>query len=120
MGELGNDARYYHQAVGDYVKELAIDQLLSLGVLSQSASDVFTEQSIQKGKHFSERLALANYLFHTIEQHIDNGLEDIAILVKGSRSAHMELVVTDIMNWFNDGNRESTRFSSNQNIKGVS
>ena len=120
MGELGNDARYYHQAVGDYVKELAIDQLLSLGVLSQSASDVFTDQTIPKGKHFSERLSLVNYLFHTIEQHIDNGLEDIAILVKGSRSAHMELVVTDIMNWFNEGNRESTRFSSNQNIEGVS
>jgi UDP-N-acetylmuramoyl-tripeptide--D-alanyl-D-alanine ligase len=120
MGELGSDARHYHQEVGDYAKELGINQLLSLGVLSQSASDVFSLKSLKTGKHFSQREELAKYLFNTLEQHIDNGLEDIAILVKGSRSAHMELVVTDVINWFNEGNRESTRYSSIQNIEGVS
>jgi UDP-N-acetylmuramoyl-tripeptide--D-alanyl-D-alanine ligase len=120
MGELGSDARQYHQEVGNCVKELSINQLLSLGVLSQSASDVFSSSSLQTGKHFSEREKLIRYLFSELVLHIENGQEDIAILVKGSRSAHMELVVTDVINWFNEGNIDSTRFSSNHNIKGVS
>lgn len=120
MGELGCDARHYHQEVGDYAKELGINQLLSLGVLSQSASDDFSSKSGQTGKHFSQRVELTNYLFNELEQHIGNGLENIAILVKGSRSAHMELVVADLINWFNEGTRKSTRYSSIQNIEGVS
>ncbi|MBU2894841.1 UDP-N-acetylmuramoyl-tripeptide--D-alanyl-D-alanine ligase [Colwellia sp. D2M02] len=129
MGELGADARSYHEEVGYYAKELGIDQLFSLGVLSQSASDVFSkkeleQQSAEQGQHFSQRLELMNRLCKQIEQYLAQGQQDIAILVKGSRSAKMELVVADIMNWFNEGSsdntRDGTRYSCKQNEEGVS
>ncbi len=85
MAELGEKARYYHEQVGEYAKQKGIDKLYTLGVLGQSASDVFTEQ----GRHFS---CLEQMVEHINQQLL---LEkcDISILVKGSRSARMELVV---------------------------
>ncbi|MFT2090155.1 UDP-N-acetylmuramoyl-tripeptide--D-alanyl-D-alanine ligase [Paraglaciecola sp. 2405UD69-4] len=85
MGELGEKARFYHEQVGEYAKEKGIDQLFSLGVLSQSASDVFEDQ----GKHFSGLEQLVEY----VNQNVTTEKCDISILVKGSRSAKMELVV---------------------------
>ncbi|MEP0174890.1 MAG: UDP-N-acetylmuramoyl-tripeptide--D-alanyl-D-alanine ligase [Paraglaciecola sp.] len=85
MGELGEKARYYHEKVGEYAKEKGIEQLFSLGVLSQSASDVFAGQ----GKHFRTLESLVAY----ISENVSIEKCDISILVKGSRSAKMELVV---------------------------
>lgn len=85
MGELGDKARFYHEKVGEYAKQHGVDKFYSLGVLSQHASAAFEEH----GGHFTE-------LNKLIEQMI-NDLQyeqcDISILVKGSRSARMELVV---------------------------
>ena len=50
MGELGERARYYHEKVGEYALERGISCFYSLGVLSQSASDVFDAN----GQHFSD------------------------------------------------------------------
>jgi UDP-N-acetylmuramoyl-tripeptide--D-alanyl-D-alanine ligase len=85
MAELGEEARYYHQQVGEYAKQKGIDKLYTLGVLSQSASDVFAEQ----GYHFNHLPQMIEHITELTlsEQH------DISILVKGSRSARMELVV---------------------------
>ncbi|WP_394172675.1 UDP-N-acetylmuramoyl-tripeptide--D-alanyl-D-alanine ligase [Thalassotalea litorea] len=91
MAELGEDARAYHQEIGEYAKAQGIDNLLTLGVLSQSASDVYEQQ----GRHFSSRELLLDYLV----QLIANETQPITILVKGSRSARMELVVADIAKW---------------------
>ncbi|MCF2948603.1 UDP-N-acetylmuramoyl-tripeptide--D-alanyl-D-alanine ligase [Paraglaciecola aquimarina] len=85
MAELGEKARYYHEKVGEYAKQQGIDELYSLGVLSQSASAVFE----QKGKHFSELAQMIEFL----NEHVIFEKCDISILVKGSRSARMELVV---------------------------
>lgn len=85
IGELGEKARHYHEQVGEYAKQKGIDSLFSLGVLSQSASDVFASQ----GKHFSQLEQLVDY----INQQFLAEKCDINILVKGSRSARMELVV---------------------------
>lgn len=85
MAELGEDAREYHQQVGEYAQEKGIDQLFSLGVLSQSASDVYQQPS----RHFSTREQLVNQL----EQDVLSESKKITILVKGSRSARMELLV---------------------------
>lgn len=85
MAELGEKARYYHEKVGEYAKQKGIDQLYTLGVLSQSASDVFASQ----GRHFS----LLEPLVEFINQQTMSEECDISILVKGSRSARMELVV---------------------------
>ncbi|QDP00341.1 UDP-N-acetylmuramoyl-tripeptide--D-alanyl-D-alanine ligase [Thalassotalea sp. PS06] len=91
MAELGEDARAYHQEIGEYAQKQGIDNLLTLGVLSQSASDVYE----QKGRHFSSRELLLDYL----KQLLETERQPITILVKGSRSARMELVVADIAEW---------------------
>ena len=85
MAELGEKARYYHEQVGEYAKQKGIDHLYTLGVLSQSASDVF----IDKGRHFSSLELMVEF----INQQLLPEKCDISILVKGSRSARMELVV---------------------------
>jgi len=102
MGELGNEARSYHQEVGEYAKDLAVNTLLSLGVLSQSASDAFAKGNTnnENSQHFNQRELLVSYLTALIAEQLTAGLQDIAILVKGSRSAHMENVVKDIIQWF--------------------
>ena len=86
MAELGEKSRYYHEQVGNYAKQKGIDQLYTLGVLSQSASDVFASQ----GKHFSQLETLNDYML----SQLSGEQRDITILVKGSRSAKMERVVT--------------------------
>ena len=85
IGELGEKARFYHEQVGDYAKQKGIDKLYTLGVLSQCASDVFVDQ----GCHFSRLEKMVEF----INQQTLSEKCDISILVKGSRSARMELVV---------------------------
>ena len=91
MAELGADARSYHQEVGCYAKSLGIDNLLTLGVLSQATADAFKVNA----SHFSDRAVLLESLKSTI----NTEAQQISILVKGSRSAKMELVVQDILAW---------------------
>ncbi|MFT6897010.1 MAG: UDP-N-acetylmuramoyl-tripeptide--D-alanyl-D-alanine ligase [Paraglaciecola sp.] len=86
MAELGERARFYHQQVGQYAQEKGIDQLYSVGVLSQSASDVFAKN----GRHFSDKSTLVSALTACLSTE----KRDISILVKGSRSARMEDVVS--------------------------
>lgn len=95
MGELGADARSYHQEVGEHACACKIDDLLTLGVLSQSTSDAYNKKSGKKSSHFSERAPLIARLKELVVEEE----QQISILVKGSRSAHMELVVQDIMQW---------------------
>lgn len=83
MGELGEKARYYHELVGQHAKQKGIDNVFTLGVLSQSASDEFG------GKHFSD----INLLVEHVSNILSGEQRDITILVKGSRSARMERVV---------------------------
>jgi UDP-N-acetylmuramoyl-tripeptide--D-alanyl-D-alanine ligase len=101
MGELGADARRYHQEVGEYAAKQKLTDVLTLGVLSQSSTDAFvvaqqqqkTSQNKQEcGHHFSSRAQLMTYL----QSIVLNEPQDISILVKGSRSAHMEYVVEAI------------------------
>lgn len=99
MGELGSEARSYHQEVGEFAKEQGIDILLTLGVLSQNTSDAFAHQNEALSKHFSERKDLSAYLFSQLTHNNNNQDLNINILVKGSRSAHMENVVEDIISW---------------------
>lgn len=95
MGELGSDARRYHQEVGEHAKAKGIDDLLTLGVLSQSTSDAFYHGKDTPAQHFSIREKLLSRLTELLQ----GEAQQITILVKGSRSAHMEYVVADIINW---------------------
>lgn len=88
MKELGEKARFYHEKVGEYAKEKGIDYLYTMGVLSQSASDVFAENS----GHFSD----VESLMEAMQNDLLMQKRDISILVKGSRSSKMERVVEAI------------------------
>ncbi|WP_445428456.1 UDP-N-acetylmuramoyl-tripeptide--D-alanyl-D-alanine ligase [Alishewanella sp. HL-SH05] len=88
MGELGTNARLYHEEIGEYAKAAGINLLFTVGVLSQSASDVFKQQ----GAHFSQRQTLITQLLPIIVAETA-----VTLLVKGSRSAKMELVVQDLL-----------------------
>ncbi len=104
MGELGVEARSYHQEVGEYAQKRGIDDLLTIGVLSQSTSDAFNKKNNEQGMHFSEREKLVAQL----KMLLAGEEQQISILVKGSRSAHMEYVVQDIINW-HDGQFQEER-----------
>ncbi|GAA0354392.1 UDP-N-acetylmuramoyl-tripeptide--D-alanyl-D-alanine ligase [Bowmanella denitrificans] len=88
MAELGEKARFYHEEMGQYALSRGVDNLFSLGVLSQQASDQFGAA----GRHFSEVDALIAYL----QGELQSEQRDISILIKGSRSARMERVVKAI------------------------
>lgn len=86
MAELGDKARHYHEEVGELAKNEGIDMLYTLGVLSQSASEVYGDH----GQHFSDIEPLLDELYKELHPTHD----DITILVKGSRSARMDRVIT--------------------------
>ncbi|OCQ20216.1 UDP-N-acetylmuramoyl-tripeptide--D-alanyl-D-alanine ligase [Pseudoalteromonas luteoviolacea] len=89
MAELGEEARAYHQEVGEYAQQHDIDALFSLGVLSRYASEIFE----QPNRHFSTREHMLEALFEFIGQ----DSKRCTVLVKGSRSARMELLVSDLI-----------------------
>lgn len=90
MGELGEDARKYHHEVGEYALAQGIDELFTLGVLSKCASDVFGLPN----RHFSNR----EQMLQQIQNSISKVDKKITLVVKGSRSSRMELLVTDLVN----------------------
>lgn len=98
MGELGKNARIYHEEVGDYAIESGIDGLYTLGVLSQSASEVFNGRG---GKHFDQKESLISALKAQVEEH-----KELTILVKGSRSAQMEQVVEALLGSYTPSNKK--------------
>ncbi|MBL4942377.1 MAG: UDP-N-acetylmuramoyl-tripeptide--D-alanyl-D-alanine ligase [Colwellia sp.] len=113
MGELGSEARHYHQEVGEFAKEQGINVLLTLGVLSQNTSDAFARNNKAISEHFSEKRQLNEYLFSLLEHDSDRSEKNVTqeqqILVKGSRSAHMEYVVEDIITWHANHDENSHR-----------
>lgn len=88
MGELGANARAYHEDIGEHAIGTGIDNLYSLGVLSQSASEVFNGHG---GKHFSQLDAIVQAILQRLTE--QQGQQPVTVLIKGSRSAHMERVV---------------------------
>jgi UDP-N-acetylmuramoyl-tripeptide--D-alanyl-D-alanine ligase len=111
MAELGSDARSYHQEVGEYAKEQGINVLLTLGVLSQNTSDAFERKYGAISEHFNDKEILKDYLLNLLKCETNDSQEfatqEINILVKGSRSAHMEYVVEDIISWHAQQQEES-------------
>jgi len=115
MGELGSDAKHYHQEVGSFAKAQGIHTLLTLGELSQHTHDAFVQNTQANSKHFSERSELSSYLFSLLSPDNKTQESNINILVKGSRSAHMENVVEDIINWHSNHSNNNTCQASKDN-----
>jgi len=82
MGELGESADELHRQVGRDARELGIDRLYATGEMSRYATEAFGEN----GFYFSRQQQLIEAL---LPQMNDN----TTVLVKGSRSSHMEHVV---------------------------
>jgi UDP-N-acetylmuramoyl-tripeptide--D-alanyl-D-alanine ligase len=123
MGELGCEARRYHQEIGEFAQEQGINVLLTLGVLSQNTSDAFARNNAAISEHFSDKKMLDDYLFNLLineNDHDQNSTvqesttQEVNILVKGSRSAHMEYVVEDIINWHAHQQKESQLLGQNK------
>ncbi len=82
MGELGAEASELHRQVGLDAQALGIDRLYATGELSRAASEAFGEN----GFFFKQQQQLIDALLPQMNR-------DITVLVKGSRSSHMERVV---------------------------
>lgn len=86
MAELGEFGRQCHEDVGEIARREKIDKLYSCGVLTQFSHIAFKGA----GKHFTNQ----NDLIKQLKQ---EAKANTTILVKGSRSAHMEKVVQALM-----------------------
>lgn len=86
MAELGADAEAMHREMGELARQRGLDALYTLGPLSMAASEAFAAGVEQPLHNFREHEALLAALKHELNQ-------DTTVLVKGSRSARMELVV---------------------------
>lgn len=122
MAELGSEARSYHQEVGEYAKEQGIEVLFTLGVLSQNTSDAFARNNTAVSEHFSDRGALSAQLFSLLNSQNESSNNQknnnkCQILVKGSRSAHMEYVVEDIISWYKNKENQSQYINLNKQDK---
>ncbi len=82
MGELGENSDELHENAGNYAKENGVDSLYSFGTLAAKAAKNFGGNGFCYDKHEDMINALRNELS-----------QDVTLLVKGSRSMHMEYVV---------------------------
>ena len=82
MGELGDDELAMHADVGRYAAAAGVEQLFTLGALSEHASAAFGSG----GQHFDSRQDLIDALLPLLGS-------GVAVLIKGSRSSGMENIV---------------------------
>jgi UDP-N-acetylmuramoyl-tripeptide--D-alanyl-D-alanine ligase len=87
MAELGDDSLKLHQEIGEYAKNNNITYLLTVGKDSHKASQAFSN----KPSHFKHIRDLQSQLLENWELYG-------TILVKGSRSMHLEDLVENLMN----------------------
>ncbi|WP_226665759.1 UDP-N-acetylmuramoyl-tripeptide--D-alanyl-D-alanine ligase [Microbulbifer aggregans] len=85
MAELGPEADQAHKDMGQLARERGIDQLYTLGPLSVAAAVAFAAGRQHVQKHFPDRDALIKALSPELDG-------NTTVLVKGSRSARMELI----------------------------
>ncbi len=85
MAELGDNSLLLHKQIARYAKDSAIDYLFAVGVYAQMMASEFGENGIA----FSDHHALIDHLTLVVSA-------KSTVLVKGSRSSHMELIVNAI------------------------
>lgn len=90
MGELGENEISYHRAVGEEIKNLKFDLLLTVGDLSRYISDVNATKSV----HYATTDGCSYYLKNNIK-------DGDWILLKASRAMHFEKIIENL----NGGNK---------------
>ena len=83
MRELGPDAASIHEDAGRAARAVGIDRLYTLGAMAGHAADGYGEQA--------QRFEQIDDLVAALRDGLDEG---VTVLVKGSRGARMERVVT--------------------------
>ncbi|XBC38373.1 MAG: UDP-N-acetylmuramoyl-tripeptide--D-alanyl-D-alanine ligase [Buchnera aphidicola (Floraphis choui)] len=91
MSELGKMNILYHQIIGKTMHASKINEVMSIGKLSKEISI-----NSKKGKHYTSLNELMNNLFKKIYLH-----KKIAILIKGSRSEKLEIIVNKLVQEYN-------------------
>lgn len=94
MAELGATEEEDHRALGRETAEAGIDYVLSVGEAAVAVTDDLDVSGGGAAKHFDNQEACAAFL----KEHVKAG--DL-VLVKGSRSASMERVLTEFENLSN-------------------
>jgi len=90
MAELGDEAQALHASAGRHAFDAGVIRLYAVGELSRFAVDAFTEQGSGRAWHFASQRELIEHLQTDLHA-------GCFLLVKGSRSAHMEHVVDALM-----------------------
>lgn len=86
MAELGAETQLAHAESGVYARQGNVDEFFALGEFSRGAADSFGE-----GAHwFASHNNLVRYLKTKLNS-------DATVLIKGSRSAHMDRVVSEVI-----------------------
>jgi UDP-N-acetylmuramoyl-tripeptide--D-alanyl-D-alanine ligase len=85
LGELGPEAPQLHTELGEYARAKKIANIFTVGKLSENASLAFGKGAL----HFADQPSLVEHL-----KKIAN--KDTTLLIKGSRSAAMDLVVRQL------------------------
>jgi len=86
MAELGVETHLAHAEMGVYAKHGKIDEFFALGEFSRRAADAFGADAHWFASHDS----LVKFLKTKLAP-------DVTVLVKGSRSSHMDRVVSEII-----------------------
>lgn len=88
MGELGEHAAAGHDRVGEFAASLALDGLYSIGGGDAiRITDAARASGLSEARHFPDHAQCASYLRGLLQS-------DDLVLIKGSRSAAMEQVLT--------------------------
>lgn len=82
MGELGDEAENLHAEAGIQAKSSGVKRLFTLGILSSRAQKSFGENATHYTTH--------NELIRDLQSDIN---PDVTLLVKGSRSMHLEKII---------------------------
>lgn len=98
MAELGELGRQCHEEIGCLANQAKIDKLFSFGVLTKFSQTQFNGEK----QHFSNQEELIQQLKHEANA-------QTTILVKGSRSAHMEKVIIALREHFENESFASHR-----------
>lgn len=86
MAELGVETQLAHAEMGSYAREAKINEFFALGEFSRGAADAFGDNAHWFASHDS----LVRFLKGKLKK-------EVTVLVKGSRSAHMDRVVSEII-----------------------
>jgi UDP-N-acetylmuramoyl-tripeptide--D-alanyl-D-alanine ligase len=85
MAELGDSAQTAHRDLGEYARARGVDQLWTVGGLSEECAKAFGNRAT----HFASKQELTRHARDTLSS-------DYVVLVKGSRSAGMEEIIIKI------------------------